>query len=791
MLDRVPFRLLAAVFLVSLSTLVLEIGFTRILSVVLSYHYVFLVISIALLGLGSGAIFVYFRQQGNNTVQPSMYAALFAVAAPLSVLGITRGPFSGNLAVTGLLLLVPFFMAGAVIALIFRRFAAEAGKLYAADLIGAATGSLLAVPLLNLLGGVNTGLFTGVTAALAALLFSLEHFKKRYWLALTSLVLVGSFLAAGVRLPVMTSVTVAGSDKELAASLAAPGGARVVASRWSSFGRTDLVEYNSTPDQMALFIDATAGTPMLRFSGDPADPGAAVEALKSDFPGYFPLAYLKDEQKDAALIIGPGGGRDVLLALLAGIRDVTAVEVNPDLVELVKSYSAFNGGIYSGFPNVNIVTAEGRNYLRTRGSSYDVIFLSLPITKTSRSPDGFALTENFLFTRESVAEYLDRLTPEGSLVVVTHGQIEVAKLVQLSISVMEQRGIDTRQAMDYIYTVGSHHNPVFVLSKSRLQPEQSYALHQAVHSSANEPASSYFPYVAASKDSQHLERGVFKECSMLDPILMALSTGVIRGSELAGLVFKAGYDITPATDDRPFFFKFEPGLPGPVAGAFWLALLALLALWFLPYLSLSDAAGKRAVKSRGKLPFTGVIYFTLLGAGFMLVEVPLIQRLTLYVGEPTLAISVLLFSVLLGAGLGGMVSNRLGIDRLRRWLPFVVIAIALAISVYAFGMPFMLARLLDTSLGLRVVLAGASLGLLGGLLGLPFPAGLRLVKESGSDRSIPWLWGVNGVASVLGSVLAIMLALSLGFTAALALAAVLYAITIFTLRAFMPFTGRA
>ena len=229
---------------------------------------------------------------------------------------------------------------------------------------------------------------------------------------------------------------------------------RIIETRWSAFGRTDLVEFSDHPEQMHIYVDGTAGTPMYSFSGDIGAPGSAVSSLKADFPGYFPFLFLEEGEKNNALIIGPGGGRDILLALMGGVGQVTAVEVNEDIVDIVREYSWYNGGVYTSLDNVDIVVDEGRNFLKRQEDKYDIIMLSLPYTNSSRSLEGYALTENFLFTTNSISDYLERLTDEGRLVVVCHNDVEISRLLSISLATLSESGASNATAMKQLYIVG-------------------------------------------------------------------------------------------------------------------------------------------------------------------------------------------------------------------------------------------------------------------------------------------------------------------------------------------------
>ncbi len=343
--------LLVGVFLTSFSLLAFEITLTRLLSVLLLYHFVFAVVSLALLGLGAGGIFVHFFRPriptGHNRFgYLALIVSLISLSIPFSVILMTRigylDSLAGNILLDFVLLFIPFFFTGVFLAEVFRMFPEISARIYGADLVGAAIGSLGVIILLDTLGGINTSFLLGAVASMAALLFALRVLRKnirQIIIPVISLLIVFSLLGAnliGAYLPNIAGIG-ANPDKEIHQALYGPSSpARIAETRWSAFGRTDLVEYTNYPQLMDIFIDGTAATPMYQFSGDFNDPDIAINSLKTDFTGYFPFFFSPEAEKNNALILGPGGGRDILLALMGGVNEITAVEVNRDLVDIVQ-----------------------------------------------------------------------------------------------------------------------------------------------------------------------------------------------------------------------------------------------------------------------------------------------------------------------------------------------------------------------------------------------------------------------------------------------------------------------
>jgi len=767
--EQTPWYLLGAIFLVSFSLIAFEIALSRLLSVLLSYHYVFVVLSLALLGLGMGGMFVHFFRPQIKIQKRSfvLWGFLYSLAVPFFILLIIQvGSIDHpqiNLLISGVLLFVPFFFAGGLLAEVYRRFSLMSGRIYGVDLIGAAVGSLGAILLLDLFGGIRTHFILGVLTSIAALLLVVGEMKKnKIWILsiLGSMVLslmlgINLFNGKLLAIPVGENPT-----KEIHEAFFTFKG-KSVETKWSAFGRTDLVEYPGIPDHMDIYVDGTAGSPIYRFSGNINAPGSAVHRLKDEFSGYFPFLHLQEEEKDHALIIGPGGGRDILLALMGGVREITAVEINKDQVELVRRYSTFNGGIYTGLSNVEIIIDEGRNFLKRQSKKYDIIMLSLPVTNTSRSLEGYALTENFLFTVESIQDYLDHLTNEGRLVVVGHHDAEILRLLSISLAALNQGGVNPLAAMKQIYLVGSEEYPLLVMRKTPFEPEEMLKAYASMVQLGYEQQSCYFPYIGHE--------------GSLNPALLALASGRIGLTEFIKMVGERGYDISPVSDNSPFFYKFERGRPDSVSLVFWFSILLSILMICIPFLFKKRNSELESLRYLIK----PLLLFLLLGIGFMVIEISLIQKFGLFLGHPVLSLSVLLFSLLTGAGLGSLWSGRLGPDKITKGLSWISLLIGSFVIIYTFLLPLFFDKLLGMDFSVRTLASVLVLTPLGFWMGFPFPLGIRLLKERNMEYHIPWMWGVNGVSSVFGSALTIVVAIGFGFTEALLLSACCYFIIFF------------
>jgi hypothetical protein len=449
---------------------------------------------------------------------------------------------------------------------------------------------------------------------------------------------------------------------------------------------------------------------------------------------------------------------------MGGIRQITSVEINKHLIDIVREYAWFNGGIFSDFENVNVIRAEGRNFLKRNKNKYDIIMLQFPYTEGSRSLEGYVLTENFLFTKNSIHDYMDHLTDEGSLVIACDKEMEVVRLVSTSLAALEERGVSHTEGMKRIYALGSKDKKyLFVMRKIPFSPSEISAKYDLMQRLKYEPASSYFPYA----------QGEF------NPQFTALGNGDISPEMMQKIYKEKGYQVFPVTDNSPFFFNFSRGLPQPLSQILWAAIIMTLGVTTLPplywkwkYSNSKSTTGFKVFHPRISYKF--VTLYAMLGCGFMLVEISLIQRFSLFLGQPVLSLTALLFSLLAGAGLGSFWSGRLAVEKANKGIAKASLSICAILAAYVFLLPLLFTQFLGIGLTGRLALTVLLMTGLGFLMGIPFPLGIRVLKERQMEDYIPWMWGINGVTSVFGAVITIAIAMSIGFSEALSIGAGCY-----------------
>lgn len=731
-------RLPLGVGLVAAAVIGYEIGLVRLVSFLQHYHYTFLVVSGAICGVGLGAALS--AVLGVREERLHRHLGCWAVGGGVSMVGgavalaqFPRMPLPLMVVLAGL----PFIAAGAFLALAFRARHQQSQILYFWDLVGAALGILYAVAALKWLGGVGTLLGASVFAMAAAALF----FRRWAWTGPIVLATGVVAFSSQQRELVALDALAEAADKPMFRAL---GAARlrgeVQATRWSAYSRTDLVDRTGDTG-LNLYVDGGAGSYMFRFPGD----YRRLFFLRREaafFPYYF-------SPRERALIIGPGGGADVLYALMTGWRHIEAVEINPEIAALVRSYREYNGHLYD-LEGVAWHVGDGRNYLERSRTRYDLIALPLVYAEAADLV-GYALSENYLFTREAFAAYLDRLAAGGRLALVVHNHALMLRVVATLGSLWEQRGHEPSAVLDHLVVVNGArgdparpkaHRPLLLVQKQPYTAEQLARLHAVM---AELGLDAYFSPGRREP-----------------PALAAL-----RETTLADFVAVAALDISPTTDDRPFFYDATRGLDSKLTRLLVGALVACVLVMLVPLPKM------RQPSASGPRPLVWALFAAGLGAGFMMVEIHLLQRFGLFLGHPTLTLAVALFGLLLGTGAGSLAGGWCRTLAHPRGLGLVGAGVGLVCYLYGFLLDGALDGALAWSLPARVGLTLALVAPLGMLLGTCFPACLRL---GGMQRAglVPWLWAVNGFFSVLGSVAAVALGMEWSIRGVLEVGAAIY-----------------
>jgi hypothetical protein len=817
-------RHLAGVALVSATLLMTELALTRIFSVVMYYHFAFLAISIALFGVSASGVFAYVTRRRLDryatddllAVQSLVYAVSTIVALFWLVrfrVGLNYSPHNLALMLTiYALAALPFFAGGLVVTLAISRLSAQINAVYAADLIGAAGGCLMLIPLLDRLGAPGVVLAAAALSTAAAVLFAPGTNRRRV-AAIGVLVFLGPIAGQLSGRAGFDIVDTKGHE-----------GDRILFSKWNSFSRIGVYErthgdwslspaYTGTlPDTRFMDIDSAASTPILHLTPDLSNaqylryeltalayhivgargsglgaqeqgPGARGSGLRNTAPSPQSPA----RAGFTALVIGPGGGRDLASALVFGATRVDGVEINPIIADDVMRgrFLAFSGGLYTN-PRVRIAVDDGRSFVRRTPERYDVIQASLVDTWAATAAGAYTLTENTLYTVDAFSDYLDHLTDDGVLT-ITRWVADGLRLVSLAQEACERRGW---HAADRLAIVRQDRVATLLLKKTPFNPGEIAHLHAVADRLGFDVL-----YAPGEHEARQAAKHDASEASpqvtvpARDVVVDGAATGdyarLVRAPDRQQFYATYRADIRPTSDDRPFFFhttklenQFDVAFGRTMLFGNGLSALmtllgistALVVLFVIGPLVFADRSQTRP---RGWLAW--LVYFGALGAGFMLIEVSVLQRFVLLLGHPVYSLTVTLFSLLLGTGLGAAWSRRFDAASLRRSGAIGIVMIALiALAFIVVGTPIV-NWAIPFSRHARMLVASAMLVPIGVVLGVPMPTGMRILSAR-SPQMLAWAWGMNGALSVLGATLAIFIAMNWGFRVTLLTACITYLI---------------
>lgn len=795
---------LLALALLSAAALGYEILLMRLLSIILWHHFAYMMISVALLGYGAaGALVALARPALLRHFLPAFVAgallfgatamACFAIAQqvafnPLEILWEPSQPL--RLLLLYLLLFVPFFCAATSVCLVFSRFNAQVHRIYSFDILGAGLGCLAIIVALFALSPIGALRLVSTAGMAAAALACVECRWHRQWLP--ALLLVVATVPAAV--PGAWIALRPSEYKELNQVLRI-GDARVVAQRSSPLGLVTVVESPSIPLRHAPGLSLNASTeppPQLAVLTD----GDGLSALNRYDGRREPLAYLGDLtsalpfhllRNPKVLVLGSGAGADVLQAIWHHASAVDAVELNPQVIELVQGrFAAFSGKPYSA-PGVRVFAGEARGFLAASQDRYDLIQVALLDSFSTSSAGLYALSESYLYTVEAFQGYLRHLRPGGLLAItrwVTLPPRDIPKLFATAVAAMEK--MDVPAPARRLLLIRGWNTATLVVKNGEFDAAELAALQAFCRARSFDVE--YYPGIQPGQANRY---------NVLDKPYFFETAQALLGAERARFLSEYKFDVRPATDDKPYFFHFfkwrtlpellalksQGGLPllewgYPVLVATLLqATAAALLLIVVPLRVLRRRtrmlpAGVAASHSGPRAWRVG-FYFLAVGVGFMFVEIAFIQKFILFLSHPLYAVAVVLCAFLCFAGLGSRYSQRLR-SRDGRQATLAVAGIWAISLIYLAALPAVFRLLIGLPDPARIAIAVLLIAPLAFLMGMPFPLGLDRVAAR-DETLVPWAWGINACASVVAAVLATLVAIHAGFTVVILVALLLYA----------------
>lgn len=752
-------RIYIGIFLISLATLALEISLIRFFSISQGYHFAFMIVSIALFGIAASGTFLTIKKINNPLFFSSVLFSLSVLVGFFITNNIIFDPFQAILNFEHVFILLiyyiflglPFFFFGIIVAYSFSRFQKKAGKVYFYNLFGSAIGALASLFFISYFH-TKTILVISLIGLISSLFFISSATSKAYKKKIIFLLIIINILLFLIPLEINIS-----EYKELSQALNVPG-SRLIDTRYNSFSRVDIIESSFTryapglspsfnkmlPEQIGITIDASNMNSITKYEN-------------LDFIDYLPssVPYFLGKNKKI-LVINSGAGLDVL-AGLKNKANVTALEANPIIIKLLKNeYASYSGNIYN---RANIIWDEGRGFIKGNKEKFDVIIISLAGNVLSGSAGISGLSENYLLTEEAFDEYYDSLSDDGFLVVtrwLLFPPRESLRLFSLALEIDKEA---KKTAMFRSWTTVT-----LVLSKTDLNQD-------TIEKIKDFSEKNKFDIIYLPSDFIPNKNLRFKEPYYYNSIQNLLKN---KDEFYKDYIF----DVSPVTDNRPFYFNFfkiskikelynmigqrwNPFLDSGFLIFFVLIQAFILALIFilLPI---------KFFNKNKKIKKSPLVYFFAIGLGYLFIEVVFIQKFILFLGHVIFSSSSIIFSMLLFSSLGALYSQRSKIKKLTK----IIFILFILVIFYMFSLDFIIDLFISLNLSLKIILSILITAPLGFFMGFPFPLGIRMIKK----ELIPWAWAVNGSASVLSPVLAILIALFLGYNSVLFLAGLVYLI---------------
>ena len=781
-----------------MSVLLFELALTRIFSIVLWYDYAFMAISIAFFGLGIGSLLTHILKNKVKREQlPSKIlqtTIIFAVSVPifLLVIGNVIPPNIHFIYLFYLSSSIPFFFAGISMSLIFFAMPREVSKLYFIDLVGAAAATLMLDPLMQRLGAesvlLSAALLVIGPSLIAALMLSAPSQKKNVSKApiignkikLSGIIVLA---ASAILLAVNTDANILaikpGENKGLHYQLAKPSEFEHLSTQWNSFSRIDVTRQLHSQDSQdddnnnngrsralsAIAIDADADTPVFKWNGSSAD----LVWLKR-FMDYLPFEISKDVNN--TLVIGSGGGEDVLVALAGGSKKVTAVEINPLIISTAKQFGSSAGNLYER-KGVELFIDDGRRFISSSDSKYDRIVIKLVDSWAAQLAGGYALSENYLYTVEAFRQYLSHLDEDNGMLVMVRWNFELPRLMPLVAESLrqEKKGGSSEDIRKQILVVENRPGLYF-------ESNDKQTIYPVLLMIKNNPFTESEINLAKERIANNNARVIAMPGGYIQPPYdtLLLDKNYYHSQKLQESNVRAILELKPPTDDSPFYFAKEQ-VPNQMILLLEtvLGVSAVLALLLIYY----SRRNRALTITSSTSSWFHMIFVIFIGLGFMFLEITFIQKFLLLLGTPIMALTVILFSILLSSGIGAYLSGKLfHKNPYKAVVVSIPLLVGIVLAYYA-----LLQGIIDSSIIMqlpqRILLTFALLSPAGLLMGFQFPSITRMASMYSSqgehtDENITLLWGINVIASVIATVLTAISSMVIGFNGNLLLGAGLY-----------------
>jgi predicted membrane-bound spermidine synthase len=750
---------LLGIFLISGATLQYEVVLTRLMSVVSWYYLAFVSVSMAMFGMTAGALAVQLREEffaeelyGRRLAQAAL---AMGISLPLSMLTMFAIPLSEITSLQELYVLllftsvisVPFFFAGVVVCLALTRSQYPIGRVYAVDLVGAAAGCLGAIGLMKIIDAPSAVLAVAAVVCGSAALFA-------YWAGDRRLLRTGTLLTLAMVALVSINATSQNPVRPVWSRTGIDKRSHV--EMWNAISRVRL--YPAVVDQpfmwgaspntpklaaewMWLDIDSDAATSILRYPGD----ANRLRFLNYDVTS---LAY-QIRHGGSAAVIGIGGGRDLMTAWTNGFQRIVGVEINPSLVELAHKLRNYNGLAY--IPAVEIHQDEGRSYLTRTTEKFDVIQASMVDTWAAASAGSMSLTENSLYTVEGWKIFYEHLKPGGILTMTRWSMgveaSQTERMFAVAWATLLEEGAEN--PAEHIALVGSGAVATILLSNRPLTFEDR----------------AHLKNICSAMEFKIL----FLNGEATPPAAFAAIAATRKLGQLQRITTSGSLDISPPYDRSPFFFNSLRlsslwSARATVVGGNLLALRFLLGYMLVAVLLLALLVfwpltrWNRSTLSSFNWKSGGIVYFVSIGMGFMLAEMAMIEQQSLLLGHPIYSLAVVLAGLILSTGIGSLVSEQF---RIPSWRTCRGLALGAAVVVVAYALTVLplIHMAAGGSLWKRIALTLALLFPCGFLMGFCFPLGMRILRGAGSEGTLPWMWALNGAASVVAAFLAVLLSM--------------------------------